>query len=89
MSVANDKTFGVNRTTTRAEVAVLIARYTSVAKTKPADFQGLNELRQVGLTGTNLSVIAPRYQKHQRINFSIHMTIVKLQPTSHRLEIKI
>ncbi|WP_145414777.1 S-layer homology domain-containing protein [Paenibacillus xylanexedens] len=62
MSVANDKTFGVNRTTTRAEVAVLLSRYASVAKTKPADLQGLNELRQVGLTGTNLSVIAPRYQ---------------------------
>ncbi|WP_434748437.1 S-layer homology domain-containing protein [Paenibacillus amylolyticus] len=63
MSVANDKTFGVNRTTTRAEVAVLIARYASVAKTKPADLQGLNELRQVGLTGTNLSVISKSFKK--------------------------
>ncbi|WP_419890687.1 S-layer homology domain-containing protein [Paenibacillus xylanexedens] len=63
MSVANDKTFGVDRTTTRAEVAVLIARYAAVAKTKPADFQGLNELRAVGLTGTNLNIIAPKYQK--------------------------
>ncbi|WP_339239102.1 S-layer homology domain-containing protein [Paenibacillus sp. FSL R5-0517] len=63
MSVANDKTFGVDRTTTRAEVAVLIARYAAVAKTKPADFQGLNELRAVGLTGTNLSIIAPSYKK--------------------------
>ncbi|WP_153976548.1 S-layer homology domain-containing protein [Paenibacillus xylanilyticus] len=63
MSVANDKNFGTDRTTTRAEVAVLIARYASVAKTKPADFQGLNELRAVGLTGTNLSIIAPKYQK--------------------------
>lgn len=63
MSVANDKTFGVDRTTTRAEVAVLIARYAAVAKTKPSDFQGLNELRAVGLTGTNLSIIAPSYKK--------------------------
>ncbi|WJH31770.1 hypothetical protein N6H13_15615 [Paenibacillus sp. CC-CFT742] len=63
MSVSNDKNFGTDRTTTRAEVAVLIARYASVAKTKPADFQGLNELRAVGLTGTNLSIIAPKYQK--------------------------
>ncbi|WP_308723400.1 S-layer homology domain-containing protein [Paenibacillus polysaccharolyticus] len=69
MSVANDKTFGVNRTTTRAEVAVLLSRYASVAKTKPADLQGLNELRQVGLTGTNLSVIAPRYQKTSKNKF--------------------
>ena len=70
MSVASDKTFGVNRTTTRAEVAVLIARYASLAKTKPADLQGLNELRQVGLTGTNLNVIAPRYQKQGPEKFS-------------------
>ncbi|MGC5776549.1 S-layer homology domain-containing protein [Paenibacillus pabuli] len=70
MSVANDKTFGTDRTTTRAEVAVLIARYASVAKTKPADFQGLNELREVGLTGTNLSVIAPKYKKAGQEKFS-------------------
>lgn len=62
MSVANDKNFGTDRTTTRAEVAVLIARYASVAKTKPADFQGLNELRAVGLTGTNINIIAPKYK---------------------------
>ncbi|MEK3705802.1 S-layer homology domain-containing protein [Paenibacillus sp. FSL R7-0198] len=63
MSVANDKTFGVDRTTTRAEVAVLIARYAAVAKTKPADFQGLNELRAVGLTGTNLNIIAKSFKQ--------------------------
>ncbi|MCK6077745.1 S-layer homology domain-containing protein [Paenibacillus silvae] len=63
MSVANDKTFGVDRTTTRAEVAVLIARYASTAQTKPSDIQGLNELRQVGLTGTNLSVITKSFHK--------------------------
>jgi len=55
--------FGTDRTTTRAEVAVLIERYSSVAKAKPSDFKGLNELRQVGLTGTNLSIIAPSYKK--------------------------
>ncbi|NMI06780.1 S-layer homology domain-containing protein [Paenibacillus sp. SZ31] len=69
MSVANDKTFGVDRTTTRAEVAVLIVRYAAVAKTKPADSQGLNELRAVGLTGTNLSIIAPRYQVISENNY--------------------
>ncbi|BFH64534.1 S-layer homology domain-containing protein [Paenibacillus azoreducens] len=62
MSVDSDKTFGVNRTTTRAEVATLIARYTAVAKKQPSDFQGLQELRAVGLTGTNLKVIAPSYE---------------------------
>ncbi|WP_405171293.1 S-layer homology domain-containing protein [Paenibacillus sp. FSL H8-0280] len=73
MSVANDKTFGVDRTTTRAEVAVLIARYAAVAKTKPADFQGLNELRAVGLTGTNLSIVAPKYEKTPEKKFSPNM----------------
>ncbi|WP_017691164.1 S-layer homology domain-containing protein [Paenibacillus sp. PAMC 26794] len=69
MSVANDKTFGVDRTTTRAEVAVLIARYAAVSKTKPANFQGLNELRAVGLTGTNLNIIAPKYQVISESNY--------------------
>lgn len=63
MSVGSDKTFGVNRTTTRAEVATLIARYTAIAKKQPSEFQGLQELREVGLTGTNLKVIAPSYVK--------------------------
>lgn len=63
MSVYNDKMFGSDRTTTRAEVAVLIARYATVAKTKPSDFKGLNELREVGLTGTNINIIAPKYKK--------------------------
>ncbi|ANS76921.1 hypothetical protein AWM70_21990 [Paenibacillus yonginensis] len=63
MSVGEDKQFGVDRTTTRAEVAVLLARYEAAAHKQPADFQGLRELREVGLTGTNLKVIAPRYVK--------------------------
>lgn len=69
MSVANDKNFGTDRTTTRAEVAVLIARYASVAKSKPTDFQGLNELRAVGLTGTNINIIAPKYKKTAKNKF--------------------
>ncbi|PKQ89336.1 S-layer homology domain-containing protein [Paenibacillus sp. BGI2013] len=63
MSVYNDKMFGSDRTTTRAEVAVLIARYASVAKTKASDYKALNELRQVGLTGTNLSLITDYFKK--------------------------
>ncbi|WP_418040141.1 S-layer homology domain-containing protein [Paenibacillus xylanilyticus] len=78
MSVANDKNFGTDRTTTRAEVAVLIARYTSVAKTKPADFQGLNELRAVGLTGTNINIIAPSYTQtpEKKVNPTIKYSSV-------------
>ncbi|WP_152393391.1 S-layer homology domain-containing protein [Paenibacillus guangzhouensis] len=63
MSVGSDENFGTDRTTTRAEVATLIARYTAVAKKQPDDFKGLQELRAVGLTGTNLKVIAPTYEK--------------------------
>ncbi|WP_188793317.1 S-layer homology domain-containing protein, partial [Paenibacillus physcomitrellae] len=63
MSVGEDKQFGIDRTTTRAEVAVLLARYEAAAHKQPADFQGLQELREVGLTGTNLKVIAPKYVK--------------------------
>ena len=63
MSVGSDKNFGTDRTTTRAEVAALIARYTAVAKKQPSEYQGLEELRAVGLTGTNIKVIAPSYVK--------------------------
>ncbi|MEK4372317.1 S-layer homology domain-containing protein [Paenibacillus sp. FSL R5-0473] len=63
MSVYNDKMFGADRTTTRAEVAVLIARYGTVAKTKPSNYKGLNELRQVGLKGTNLNLITSYFKK--------------------------
>ncbi|WP_152393720.1 S-layer homology domain-containing protein [Paenibacillus guangzhouensis] len=63
MSVGSDKNFGTDRTTTRAEVATLLARYTAVAKKQPSEFQGLEELRAVGLTGTNIKVIAPSYVK--------------------------
>ncbi len=73
MSVYNDKMFGADRTTTRAEVAVLITRYNTVAKTKPSNYKGLNELRQVGLTGTNINIIAPKYKKtpKDRVSLSI------------------
>ncbi|WP_314587771.1 S-layer homology domain-containing protein [Paenibacillus terrigena] len=70
MSVGSDKNFGTDRTTTRAEVATLLARYFAVAKKQPIEFQGLEELRAVGLTGTNIKVIAPSYVKRteERVN---------------------
>ncbi|MCM3130601.1 MULTISPECIES: S-layer homology domain-containing protein [unclassified Paenibacillus] len=63
MSVGSDKSFGVSKTTTRAEVAVLLTRYTNVAKKDPSDLQALNELREIGLTGTNIKTIVPKYVK--------------------------
>ncbi|GGA53561.1 hypothetical protein GCM10010917_43390 [Paenibacillus physcomitrellae] len=72
MSVGEDKQFGIDRTTTRAEVAVLLARYEAAAHKQPADFQGLQELREVGLTGTNLKVIAPKYKVIPREMFTYY-----------------
>ncbi|MHA0855257.1 S-layer homology domain-containing protein [Paenibacillus sp. CMAA1364] len=59
MSVAEDKTIGVTRTTTRAEVATLLSRYSEVATKKATDFKGLTEMREVGKIGTNMFVVAP------------------------------
>lgn len=44
----------INETTTRAEVATLLQRYIEIESKKAADFQVLNELREVGKTGTNM-----------------------------------
>lgn len=55
MTGYEDGTFGPSKTTTRAEVAAILGRYESVQKKKAADFRDLNEMREVGLTGTNLT----------------------------------
>lgn len=57
MTVGSDKNFGLERTVTRAEVATILARYNEIAKKKPEEFLGLKELREVGLTGTNLTTV--------------------------------
>lgn len=49
-----DGNFGVSNTTTRAETAVLIYRYLNVASKEATSFNHLNELREVGTTGTNV-----------------------------------
>lgn len=48
-----DSSFGLNDTTTRAEVAVMIYRYLKLEGSKAEEYKGLNELREVGLYGTN------------------------------------
>ncbi|TLS50616.1 S-layer homology domain-containing protein [Paenibacillus antri] len=52
-----DGSFGPDRTTTRAEVVVLLERYLGVEGTKADTYRALNELREVGTTGTNLATI--------------------------------
>ncbi|MGG1880720.1 S-layer homology domain-containing protein, partial [Paenibacillus cisolokensis] len=64
MSGYPDGSFGPGKTTTRAEVAVILARYVNVQDKDPEDFQDLREMREVGLTGTNLTTATPhRYSK--------------------------
>lgn len=50
-----DGTFGPNKTTTRAETAVILSRLNRVQEKKADSFKDLNEMREVGLTGTNLT----------------------------------
>jgi len=52
-----DGSFGPDRTTTRAEVVVLLERYLGVEGTKADVYKSLNELREVGLYGTNVKTI--------------------------------
>lgn len=54
-----DGTFGPGKTTTRAEVAVILARFEKVQNSEASSYQDLNELREVGLTGTNLTTATP------------------------------
>lgn len=62
MSGYPDDSFGGGKTTTRAEVAVIIQRYETTQTKAPSAFKGLNELREVGTTGTNLRTVIPAYQ---------------------------
>ena len=62
-----DGSFGPNKTTTRAEVAVILARYETVQDQKASSYRDLNEMREVGLTGTNLLSATP-YVYRELIN---------------------
>ncbi|MFI2857902.1 S-layer homology domain-containing protein [Paenibacillus sp. JSM ZJ436] len=54
-----DGTFGPSQPTTRAEVAVILSRYQQVQHKEASDYQDLEEMREVGLTGTNLLSATP------------------------------
>ncbi|GIP27943.1 hypothetical protein J23TS9_30730 [Paenibacillus sp. J23TS9] len=60
MSGYPDDSFGAGKTTTRAEVAVILQRYEGTQEKAASSFQDLSELREVGLTGTNVKTIAPQ-----------------------------
>ncbi|MFU1794062.1 S-layer homology domain-containing protein [Paenibacillus azoreducens] len=59
MTGYNDGTFGPSKTTTRAEVATILMRYENTQSKKANSFRDLNEMREVGLTGTNLTSLTP------------------------------
>ena len=52
-----DFTFKPNGNTTRAEVATILIRFIDAMKKAPSDFTGLQELREVAETGTNILTI--------------------------------
>ncbi|OAB32545.1 hypothetical protein PMSD_16315 [Paenibacillus macquariensis subsp. defensor] len=59
-----DGKFGLEGKATRAEAAAILLRYEEVQKKEASEFVGLNELREVGLTGTNITSFTPfRYSK--------------------------
>lgn len=55
MAGYSDGTFGPGKTTTRAEAAVILSRFNLIQEKKATSFKDLNEMREVGLTGTNLT----------------------------------
>jgi hypothetical protein len=50
-----DGTFRPSNTTTRAEVTAILLRYAKVEGTSADQYKALNELREVGTTGTNVT----------------------------------
>lgn len=53
-----DFSFKPSGNTTRAEVATILIRFMDVMKKAPSEFTGLNELREVSKTGTNILTIS-------------------------------
>lgn len=58
LSGYEDFTFKPNGNTTRAEVATILIRFMDAMKKAPTDFTGLQELREVASTGTNILTIS-------------------------------
>ncbi|ANE47035.1 hypothetical protein SY83_13005 [Paenibacillus swuensis] len=54
-----DGSFGFAKVATRAEVAAIALRFKAVSSKTADTFSELNELREVGVTGTNLTSLTP------------------------------
>ncbi len=64
LSGYEDFTFKPNGNTTRAEAATILIRFMDTLKKVPSDFVGLQELREVANTGTNILTLT-NYEKSQ------------------------
>ncbi|GGA17867.1 hypothetical protein GCM10008018_72450 [Paenibacillus marchantiophytorum] len=56
-----DGSFRPDDTTTRAEVTTILLRYANVEGKKADQYKALNELREVGTTGTNVTSLTPYF----------------------------
>lgn len=59
MSGYPDGSFGLKKTTTRAETSAILLRFVKVANKNADSFPALNELRAVGTKKNNLEVVTP------------------------------
>ena len=65
-----DGKFGLQGKATRAEAATILLRYENVQQKAATDFVGLNELREVGLTGTNVTSFTPFRYEEEGMSFT-------------------
>jgi hypothetical protein len=54
-----DKSFGLTKTTTRAEASVILLRIANMEGKKASSFEALNEIRSVGVAKSNFKEITP------------------------------
>lgn len=80
-----DGTFAPSKTTTRAEAAVILSRYEQVQVSKATSYKDLNEMREVGLTGTNLTSATPFvYSKYENADYLNSFDLITEKPFSLR-----
>lgn len=82
-----DGTIKLQNTTTRAEVAAILLRYMDVEGKSADAYRDLNELREVGTTGTNVITLAG-YKYNQGSFADIVNTPITLSNKSARLKVK-
>lgn len=82
-----DGTLKLQNTTTRAEVAAILLRYMEVEGKNADTYRELNELREVGTTGTNVITLAG-YKYNQGSFADVVNTPITLSNKSARFKVK-